>query len=843
MAKNIILLSDGTGNSSNALNKSNVWRLMQALDVSLSDKKHREQLAFYDNGVGTSGPIFVQKIVGAFGFGLSRNVRDLYEQLCRHYEPGDKIYIFGFSRGAFTARVLAHFIGLCGILDRTRDAINTSICDQPSDRKMSSDRGLKSGVKDAYRSYRQWYWDNADPTASIAKCVRSFWYKFWRIKVATPDGFRQQKAIKLKSTKPVIYFVGVWDTVDALGMPIKELSDVIDRALYPYKFPDHVLGPDVTFARQALAIDEARHSFTPLPWDECLFGSDNKFEGKVRLRQVWFAGMHSDIGGGYPEDTLALISLDWMIAEVKTLDPDKDGLRFLPHAVEEIKKRAQPTGKMHDSRRGFATFYRYKPRSMPELCGHKDPLLVAHYAAKKQRKEDFGEGKSVKYPYIPTPIVHYSVIDRLQQSIVGYAPTGFTNKFNVFRPNGDVSEFGTSSAFPEEKEIAKQKEARIKAQDRAAAHIWWRRTAYFIMLITLFFLFLIPLFWPYDPALTEISQGWLSWLVDTGTTPLTSILPGILAGPVSTWTKAWAQSPVLFLGTAIVLYLEYRWSTWIQGNIQRVSEFGWYHLRSSEELQKLRSSKNWKEPRINWFEMRAQKIRKHKFWHTLMNFLKNWVLRILFVVIVVLLAYFLSSRLYYHLKVTLWESGACEYLTDGNPTQSFSHDNWVVIDISKPCTVTDIRLDEGLQYRVHLRPAKEFGAGETNEPSICTETPQKSERSGVNFDWLDASLEASPKGLSWIDRYFDWKFWAGAPYKRHVFSNWMSLIGEVGQDSGKYAGLGSNKLRFTAPGTGKLHLYVNDAVAIWPITWLRAAPRDQFYQNNSGKICVMIQKL
>ena len=242
MAKNIILLSDGTGNSSNAINKSNVWRLMQTLDVSLPNKDQLEQLAFYDDGVGSTGPVFVQKLMGAFGFGLSRNVRDLYEHLCRHYEPGDKIYIFGFSRGAFTARVLAHFIGICGILNREKNALNTGICDQPSDKKMNTDRGLKRGVADAYRSYRQWYWDNAANTALIAKFIRCIWYFVLRTKVLKPDKFKKELAILPTNNKPIIHFVGVWDTVDALGMPIKELSDVIDRAMYPYKFPDHVHG-------------------------------------------------------------------------------------------------------------------------------------------------------------------------------------------------------------------------------------------------------------------------------------------------------------------------------------------------------------------------------------------------------------------------------------------------------------------------------------------------------------------------------------------------------------------------------------------------------------------------
>ena len=99
--KKIILLSDGTGNSAAKINKTNVWRLYQALDLSDGD-----QIACYDDGVGTSNLRILKLLGGAFGIGLARNVRDLYKFLCQHYQPGDEIYVFGFSRGAFTARMI-----------------------------------------------------------------------------------------------------------------------------------------------------------------------------------------------------------------------------------------------------------------------------------------------------------------------------------------------------------------------------------------------------------------------------------------------------------------------------------------------------------------------------------------------------------------------------------------------------------------------------------------------------------------------------------------------------------------------------------------------------------------
>jgi uncharacterized protein (DUF2235 family) len=112
MAKNIIVLSDGTGNSSAKLFKTNVWRTYEALDLSDPAK----QIAYYDDGVGTSPLRPIALVTGAIGIGLSRNVRELYAFLCRNYQPGDRIYGFGFSRGAFTIRILAGFVAKLGLL-------------------------------------------------------------------------------------------------------------------------------------------------------------------------------------------------------------------------------------------------------------------------------------------------------------------------------------------------------------------------------------------------------------------------------------------------------------------------------------------------------------------------------------------------------------------------------------------------------------------------------------------------------------------------------------------------------------------------------------------------------
>ena len=116
MAKNIILLSDGTGNSAAKRNKTNVWRLYGALDLHRHD-----QIAFYDDGVGAQQFWLFKLLGGAFGWGLKRNVKELYKYLCRNYEEGDRIYLFGFSRGAFTVRILAGLVAECGVVTGNHD--------------------------------------------------------------------------------------------------------------------------------------------------------------------------------------------------------------------------------------------------------------------------------------------------------------------------------------------------------------------------------------------------------------------------------------------------------------------------------------------------------------------------------------------------------------------------------------------------------------------------------------------------------------------------------------------------------------------------------------------------
>jgi uncharacterized protein (DUF2235 family) len=278
MSKALILFSDGTGNSSAKLQKTNVWRLYMAVDVTPPrDGSTGPQLAFYDDGVGTSGFKPLALLGGAFGVGLHRNVIDLYRFICRHYEPGDRIYAFGFSRGAFTVRVLIGFICQVGLV-RVHDEDGRAIVTEGE---------LKLLAEDAYRRFRRCFqvtgftkglvtWLRKRRDAAIARSR-----KRKRLRSLTDGDLVQVKSNDLP-------FVGVWDTVAAYGAPIAEITRGIDRWIWPLSMPDYKLDPRVGCARHALALDDERDTFHPLLWDEVNERTlvERKEVAPDRLRQV-----------------------------------------------------------------------------------------------------------------------------------------------------------------------------------------------------------------------------------------------------------------------------------------------------------------------------------------------------------------------------------------------------------------------------------------------------------------------------------------------------------------------------------------------------------------------------
>ncbi len=263
--KRLVVCCDGTWNDSDSgTGYTNVSRLAWAIrPTDARDGKDIVQIVSYQSGVGTEGDIASKIKGGALGLGLSHNVRDAYAFICNNYCDGDEIFLFGFSRGAYTARSVAGLIGYAGLIGK-----------QDLDRFFELWNGYKETDKDARQAA-----------------------------LANFPSRHQNVAIKC---------MGVWDTVGSVGIPADLTKfDVLNFRRY-YGFHDTDLGAHVEHAFHALALDERRKNFVPALWKQ-------KPEGKARnqeLKQVWFAGVHSDIGGGYPEHSMSDIPLAWMASEV-----------------------------------------------------------------------------------------------------------------------------------------------------------------------------------------------------------------------------------------------------------------------------------------------------------------------------------------------------------------------------------------------------------------------------------------------------------------------------------------------------------------------------------------------
>lgn len=276
--KRIIVCADGTWNSDDAPapKHTNVSKLHRAVAPAANGVA---QVAYYQDGVGTAGGRLDRLVGGAFGRGLSDNVQACYRFLVDTYEPGDELFLFGFSRGAYTARSLAGLVRNAGVLRREH----------------------RDRVGEAYDLYR----DRADDAHPNGDRARDFRARYAREDL-TP-----------------ITCLGVWDTVGSLGIPT---NGPLGRYLREkYSFHDVDLSGQVRNAFHALAVDERRKPFAPTLWTAAA-----PVPGQ-RVEQVWFAGAHSNVGGGYEECGPSDHALRWMMQRA-----GECGLAWQPGALEAL---------------------------------------------------------------------------------------------------------------------------------------------------------------------------------------------------------------------------------------------------------------------------------------------------------------------------------------------------------------------------------------------------------------------------------------------------------------------------------------------------------------------------
>ena len=462
--KKIILLSDGTGNGAAKKERTNIWRLYDALDLHKSD-----QVAYYDDGVGSEEFLPLQILGGAFGFGLKRNILELYKFLCRNYKEGDKIYLFGFSRGAFTVRILAGLIARCGLYT-----------------KYTSETDLDERVKNNYSLFR---------TGFTHRGLSKLYFVLNEVKEYT-DG----------TLYPEIEFMGVWDTVDAYGFPVDEITSFWDRFIFPIYFPDQKLSPKVKRAKHALCIDDERQTFHPILWDEC----DElalEAEGKVtpnRIEQVWFSGAHSDVGGGYSMNNLALVSLDWMINKIEESEIRADGITFIPSIRKEIHSQSDWHGIQHNPRSGVGAYYRYMPRMISKFYLNE-------------------EGN----PINKIPKIHFSVLERIKDNVITYAPLGIPTNYEVVSTQGMIID---------DYESEKDKKERMALTKEVMNIVKSRVKLYYGLLFTTFILLGSRYFLEWSPTMECEGIGCIL-------EPFKTFLPSFVVA----WLDALSQNPLLLL--------------------------------------------------------------------------------------------------------------------------------------------------------------------------------------------------------------------------------------------------------------------------------------------------------
>ena len=409
--KNIIILCDGTGNEISE-NISNVLKFYRCLRKT--DRTSPRQMVFYDPGVGTlARPNPWRKLAQDFtailglatGYGLDDKVLQSYLFLVRHYEPGDQIFLFGFSRGAYTVRVLAGLLHKVGLI--SPEQANLAGSGLTSYKQFSSDGQQGQGFDASALT------DAADADGPLAASKYDQAAQFARI----------------TSTRwPLVRFVGVWDTVASVIVPRP------DRLYWPSfeELAYTLQNPSVQTFRQAISIDERRAMFRLKKWDQPQVYRHNRFNDAHSepqdIKQVWFAGVHSDVGGGYPEieSGLSKYPLLWMIEQAVQC-----GLTVNPRTVNQLAWGIQrkgspfayvapnPEAMLHQSLHGAWWLLEFFPKNAKYREWPSRPIYFGRYIPDAEPRP-IPEGASI----------HESVVKRME-ALGDYRPVNLPARFET----------------------------------------------------------------------------------------------------------------------------------------------------------------------------------------------------------------------------------------------------------------------------------------------------------------------------------------------------------------------------------------------------------------------------
>ncbi len=820
MPKNIIVLSDGTGNSAAKFNKTNVWRTYEALD--LSDPK--KQIAYYDDGVGTSSFRALALVTGAIGYGLSRNVRELYAFLCRNYEPGDRIYGFGFSRGAFTIRTLAGFVCKYGL-------INIDSCD--------GGRDLWKKTTWLYQAYRKRYsGTGAEPYPAwiirglrdsfATQAKKNFLKEHETFLEANEDFLKKPESLPEEREKIFrnagIEFLGLWDTVDAYGLPIDELTMGWDRFVWPLSMRNRDLSSKVKKAVHALSLDDERNSFHPLLWNEAGDSGVADISSVIRqngtaksvtdekLSQVWFVGMHANVGGGYPDDFLSYVPLNFVLDQLIVLGPPNNRILFDQKIRQAQLAAARVPGVMHDSRSGLSSYYRYLPRKLEKLV---DTRRGAMRLSRNWKPEPFATNV-VKIERLK---VHHSVFDRIATVGLGYAPIVLPKLYAVVMPGGKIENLGATTLEKSPAAAAN----RAKVQERVWDIVWLRRVTYFSTLFFTGFLAVLPwISFPpsvgaWLPREVNINAG---KCIDSIACPVSGIpkfFGAFLPSYASTWIDSFTANPGYFLVLSLIIAALMYASARLDGRINDKMNAIWHPGAGSAPVAGY---------------SKLYKIRESEVYQRWLRRLKYRILPTLFglstLTCILLIIISSASRLLFSVADSY--GSFCSVDAKTQPTSITSdYSRPLTFEPSEDCWPSGLAAEKGATYRVVMNIADTMGS------------------------WKDDTLEADLQGN--LEDHWPWTAISAWPTKRYLWENYYKPVARIrtraenrnaGQDEyilnptflttkKRYDCLVSD---FTAQSSGELFLFVNDAI-------IYARPNGLIgtYKNNMGKAEVFVKRI
>ncbi|MFM9963798.1 MAG: DUF2235 domain-containing protein [Planctomycetaceae bacterium] len=749
--KKIILFSDGTGNTGGGVN-SNVWRLYEAIDVNIKD-----QVTFYDDGVGTQENKYIRAVSSGTGFGVRGNVKDLYSFLLQQYEPGDQIYLFGFSRGAFTARVLSNLLFYCGIAN-AKDADG----DRKSPQQIAdlSERAMKAYEARAF----------CDPKKGKPAQFRQEYG--WR----NPLNFQGEPGWF------TLHFVGVWDTVEAYGLPVDEMTNALSslgflklRFKEKGRLRENDLHPLLINGFHAIATDDERHSFHPILWVEnAPFDPDSgeKLPGweqvmaigenpNRNIHQVWFAGMHSNVGGGYPQDQMAYASLLWMLEKAKGC-----GLVFDPTLVDLYKQLADSDGRMYDSRSGAAIYFRYRPRDLRVLCataGLKEPTL------------------------------HISLFDRLKRHTQDYAPTGIPAAYRIEPPHLTSGELNP--------------EGRLAWQHRVDDLIWMRRVLYFVFVgCTLSVLGILWWFGNHQtPLETALNCGPTKFFYHLFQ-PIVQTAAALIPEYFKEGWLELGRRPWTLLAFGVALVACNRLSAWLKNKINLHSNAAWtvgFHpkptpLTTNAEKQQMAAQAKLPPP-PQWTGLKKFRERFSAF----ADGFQRRVVPILFIFALLAGMAVIACRWFGPMFMDCKSSSSMKE----HPTTVQELAAKFEFDTKNPLFPTPVAVEAGKHYRVEVDAHPESEAKDPKAP------------------WFDRNSPASPEGVFKPD---SWVFQYGNFAKRAPQEPWFKVIAAVGLENQELIPIGAG-CDITPKNSGRLFLFVNDV----PL----------FYDNNRGRATVTVTQV